>query len=48
MGADVILKGCPPQRLLTARPPAQASRSLIGQEDAEVLLQAQKLGQIHG
>lgn len=48
MGADVILMGCPPQPLRTPRPPAQVPRSLIGQEDAEVLLQAKKLGQVHG
>lgn len=29
-------------------PPAQAAHSLIGQEDAEVPLQAKKLGQVHG
>lgn len=28
--------------------PAQASHSLIGQENADVLLQAKKVGQVHG
>lgn len=48
MGAGDTLMGHSLQPLLIPRPPAQASHSLIGQENADVLLQAEKLGQVHG
>lgn len=46
-GAGVTLMGHPPQLLLTPCP-SPGSHSLIGQEDADVLLQTKKVGQVHG
>lgn len=45
-GADGILLRHPSSPHTLA--PAQASYSLIGQEDTDVLLQTKKVGQVHG